>query len=306
MQTILGVGTVGTELAKALTKYTDKIRVVGRNPKKVNQGDELFSADLTDAEQTMRAVENSEVVYLTVGIPYSTKIWQTQWPLVMHNVITACKKHNVKLVFFDNVYLYGMVEGWMTEETPVKPSSKKGEVRARVAEMLMQEIRSGKLKGLIARSADFYGPNTPTSALTPMVFENLKKGKKAQWMVNDTVKHAFTYVPDAARAMALLGNTETAYNQVWHLPTDKNALTGEELIGLAAKALGVKSQHTLLSRRMLRMVGLFIGVVRENIEILYQFEYEYLFDSSKFDKAFDFKTTKYADGIIETARSIVK
>lgn len=304
MQTILGVGTVGTELAKSLTQYTDKIRLVGRNPKKVNQNDELFLADLTDPEQTMRAVENSEVVYLTVGIPYNTKTWQVQWPLIMHNVISACKKHNAKLVFFDNVYMYGKVDGWMTEKTPIKPSSKKGVVRAQVAEMLLQEVKSGKLKALIARSADFYGPNTPTSILSIMVFGNLKKEKKAQWMLNDKVKHAFTYVPDAARAMALLGNTEAAYSQVWHLPTDKNALTGKEFIECAAKAFGAKPQYTLLSRGMLRMVGLFIEAVRENMEMLYQFESEYLFDSSKFDMAFDFKTTSYTEGIIETAQSM--
>ena len=304
MQTILGVGTVGTELAKALTKYTNKIRLVGRNPKKINQNDELFSADLMNLEQTVQAVENSEVVYLTVGISYNAKIWQAQWPLVMQNAIAACKKHNAKLVFFDNVYMYGKVDGWMTEQTPIKPISKKGEVRAQIAEMLMEEVRNGKLTALIARSADFYGPNTPTSVLSVMVFDNLKKSKKAQWMLNEKVKHTFTYVPDAARAMALLGNTDAAYNQVWHLPTDKNALTGKELIELAAKALNAPARYTVLSRLMLRVIGLFMSVARESIEMLYQNESNYLFDSSKFDKTFDFKTTSYADGIIKTAQSM--
>lgn len=302
MQTILGVGTVGMELAKALTRYTNKVRLVGRSPKKVNDGDELFSADLTDLEQTMRAVENSEVVYLTVGLPYNTKVWQKQWPIVMRNVITACKKHNAKLVFFDNVYMYGKVDGWMTEETPIKPTSLKGRIRAQLVEMLLQEVRSGQLKALIARSADFYGPNTPTSALTVMVLENFKNGKKPQWMVNDRVKHSFTYVPDAARATALLGNTETAYNQVWHLPTDINALTGKELIELIAKDFGVEPKYTLLSKGMLRLVGFFVSVVKENMEMLYQNESEYLFDSGKFNKAFDFKITPYAEGLAETVR----
>jgi len=255
-------------------------------------------------EQTVQAVENSEVVYLTVGISYNAKIWQAQWPLVMQNAIAACKKHNAKLVFFDNVYMYGKVDGWMTEQTPIKPISKKGEVRAQIAEMLMEEVRNGKLTALIARSADFYGPNTPTSVLSVMVFDNLKKSKKAQWMLNEKVKHTFTYVPDAARAMALLGNTDAAYNQVWHLPTDKNALTGKELIELAAKALNAPARYTVLSRWMLRVIGLFMSVARESIEMLYQNESNYLFDSSKFDKTFDFKTTSYADGIIKTAQSM--
>ena len=304
MQTILGVGNLGRELAVLLPQYTDRIRLVGRNPEKVNIDDELFVADLTNAEQTLRAVENSEIVYLTVGLPYNTKVWQVEWPVVMRNVIEACKVHSTKLVFFDNVYMYGKVDGWMTEETLIKPTSKKGEVRAQISKMLMEEVRKGELKALIARCADFYGPNVTTSAASIMIFDNLKKGKKAQWVLNDTAKHSFTYVPDAARAMAILGNTESAYNQIWHLPTDKNALTGKEFVGLVAKALGVPMNYIVLSRWMLRIIGLFVSPVRENMEILYQNETDYLFDSSKFDKAFAFKATSYHEGIVTTAQAM--
>jgi nucleoside-diphosphate-sugar epimerase len=113
MQTILGAGgVIGSELAKSLPKFTNQIRLVSRNPKKVNQSDEIVSADLLNGEQTLKAVEGSEVVYLTAGLPYNIKIWQSQWPTIMRNVIGACVQHNAKLVFFDNVYSYGRVNGW--------------------------------------------------------------------------------------------------------------------------------------------------------------------------------------------------
>jgi nucleoside-diphosphate-sugar epimerase len=120
MQTILGSsGVIGTEVAKALHKsFTKDIRLVSRDPKKVNPTDELFKADLMVRDQVMEAVKGSEIVYLLVGIQYSAKIWAVQWPVIMQNVIDACKEHKAKLVFFDNVYSYGKVEGWMTEETP--------------------------------------------------------------------------------------------------------------------------------------------------------------------------------------------
>jgi len=180
MQTILGSsGIIGKELAKALPKYTNKIRLVSRNPKKVNEGDELFIANLFNADETAKAVEGSEVVYLTVGLQYDTNVWRTQWPLLMKNVIEACKKHNSKLVFFDNVYSYGKVDGWMTENSPVKPDSEKGKVRAELNETIMNEVKQGNLKALIAKAADFYGPNTQLSFVNMMVFENFKTGKKA-------------------------------------------------------------------------------------------------------------------------------
>ncbi len=301
MQTILGAsGAIGVELAKCLPQYTSKIRLVSRAPRKVNPDDEIFPADLTNAEQTRAAVEGSEVAYLTAGLKYDIDVWRSQWPALMKNVIEACKRQGTKLVFFDNVYMYGKVNGWMTEETSVHPTSKKGEVRAAVAEMLMNEVRRGNLRALIARSADFYGRRTATSVAGVLVFENFRKGRRAQWLINDQVKHSQTYIPDAARATAVLGNSEKAYGQVWHLPTDRKALTGKEFIGRAAEEFGVEPKYSVLSKGMLRMVGLFNGVIRESIEMLYQSESDYLFDSSKFDSAYSSGPTTYEEGIRET------
>ena len=305
MQTILGAGgIIGKELAKSLPKYTDRIRLVSRNPKKVNLTDELVSADLLDARQTLHAVQGSEVVYLTAGLPYNIETWQSQWPIIMKNVIEACKKQYAKLVFFDNVYSYGRVNGWMTENTALNPSSKKGEVRKRIADMIMEEVSGGKLKAIIARAADFYGPNTPLSFVNVMVFDNFKKGKKAQWLIKDKVKHSLTYTPDAGKATAILGNTESAYNQAWHLPTDRNALTGKEFIGIVSAEFRLSPRYMVLPRWMVQMVGFFNGNVRESVEMLYQNDSDYLFDSSKFDKAFDFKATSYSQGIRETVMSM--
>jgi len=61
MQTILGVsGQIGHELAVHLKRdFTSDIRIVSRNPKKVNDSDQLHRADLLDARDTLRAVEGS-------------------------------------------------------------------------------------------------------------------------------------------------------------------------------------------------------------------------------------------------------
>ncbi|MBS0000342.1 MAG: NAD-dependent epimerase/dehydratase family protein, partial [Cyclobacteriaceae bacterium] len=249
MQTILGAtGIIGKETAKNLLNYTDRIRLVSRNPKKVNENDELITADLTVKEQVVAAVNGSDVVYLTTGLPYDLKVWQATWPVVMRNVIDACKKSNSRLVFFDNVYAYGKVDGWMTEKTPINPSSKKGEVRAKIADMLMTEVAKEGLEGMIVRAADFYGPDAPLSIVTITVFENLNRGKSAQWLINDKVKHSFTYTPDAGKATALLGNTDSAYNQIWHLPADRDVLTGEEFIMMAAEEFNTKPKYMVVKK----------------------------------------------------------
>jgi nucleoside-diphosphate-sugar epimerase len=305
METILGSsGVIGKELAKALPKYTNKIRLVSRNPQKVNKDDVLFKANLFNADETMKAVEGSEIVYLTVGLQYDINVWRSQWPPLMKNVIDACKKNNSKFVFFDNVYSYGKVDGWMTEDTPAKPDSEKGKVRAELNKMILNEVEQGNLKAIIAKAADFYGPETPLSFVNIMVFDNFKKGKKAQWFIDVNKKHSFTYTPDAGKATAILGNTESAYNQIWHLPTNKNVLTGKEFIELTAKAMGAKPDYMVVKKWMVKMLGMFNKVVKESVEMLYQNDSDYLFDSTKFEKAFDFIPISYEEGIGNTAKSM--
>ncbi len=305
MQTVLGAGgAAGTEVAKALRKFTGEVRLVSRNPRAVHPDDVLFPADLTEPEEVSAAVQGSEVAYLTVGLPYSTKVWRAQWPKIIENVLSACGKHGTRLVFLDNVYMYDPDHlGHMTEETPIRPVSKKGEVRRAVAERVLEAAASGRVQALIARSADFYGPSIRgTSVLTEGVFKNFSKGKKAFWFVSAENKHSFTYTPDMGRAMALLGNTPEAFNQVWHLPTAGNPWTGREWIEAIAREMGVGPEYRILSKTVLKILGIFVPVMKEMVEMLYQYERDYVFDSSKFESHFDFKPTPPEQGIREIVR----
>jgi nucleoside-diphosphate-sugar epimerase len=302
MQTILGAnGTIGSVLAKELRSYTDKIRLVSRNPKKVNDTDELFPADLSNPGSVNLAVEGSNVVYLVVGFDYKIDVWEEKWPRLMRSTIDACIKHNARLVFFDNVYMYDIKAiPHMTEESPVNPSSRKGAVRKQIAQMLMDEVKAGKLMALIARSADFYGPGNERSFITEMVYKNIKKGKASNWFINADKKHSFTYTPDAAKATAILGNTSDAYNQVWHLPTDSDTLTGREIVGLYAKEMNGSGKVSVMPLWLIKILGLFIPIMKEMPEMMYQYERDYFFDSSKFEKRFNFKVTTYQEGVKST------
>ncbi len=299
MQTILGSGgSIGTELAKVLPAYTDKIRLVSRNPKAVNPSDDLFPCDLTDQQKLVEALKGSDVAYLVAGLKYETKTWQELWPRIMQNTIEACKANNTKLVFFDNIYMYDpKCIPFMTEECPVNPCSKKGDVRAKIAGMVMDEVKKGNLKAVIARSADFYGPGKINSVLMLSVYENFLKGKKANWLSSVDYKHSFTYTPDAAKATAILGNDSKADNQVWHLPTAIEPPTGRQWIEAFAKEMNVKPRVQLASKTMVKIFGWFNPIMKEFVEMLYQYDRDYVFDSSKFEKMFNFNPTSYVDGI---------
>jgi len=302
MQTILGAGgAIGTELLKELARSRQPVRLVGRNPKLVQGATEAVSADISDLDQTIGAVVGSTVVHLVVGLKYDVSVWRELWPRIMGNAIESCKRANAKLIFFDNVYMYGKVSGPMTEDTPFNPCSKKGEIRAQIAATLLNEIKAGGLKAMIARSADFYGPHARTSVPNLLVFDKFAKQAKASWLVNDSVPHSYTYTPDAAKSLALLADSELAWNQTWHLPTTPNPPTGKEFIKMVAKEYGVEPKYRVLSRPLLKVAGLFDSNIRESYEMLYQCDSEYLFNSTKFSKAFGFEPTSYAEGILRTA-----
>jgi nucleoside-diphosphate-sugar epimerase len=299
MQTIIGSGgAIGIPLAKALKHYTDRIRLVSRNPKKLNETDELFPIDVNDLSQIEKAIAGSEVVYVVIGFEYKLSVWQTLWPRFINAVINTCKTHNAKLVFFDNVYMYDKsAVPLMTEMSPIHAPSKKGVVRQQLHEMIINAVENGSLTALIARSADFYGPDNKNSALNMMVVDNLMKGKKAQAFGNINKIHTYTYTPDAAKATALLGNTMDAYNQVWHVPTTKETLTNLEWIQLIADELKVNPKIQTVPDWMLKILGLFIPIMREFPEMIYQYEQDYIFDSTKFEKRFGTTATAPKDGI---------
>lgn len=299
MQTIIGSGgAIGIPLAKELKKYTDQIRLVSRNPKKINETDQLYQIDLNDISRVDKAIAGSEVVYVVIGFEYKLSVWQEIWPAFMKAVINSCKKHDAKLVFFDNVYLYDKSAiPHMIETSPIHAPSKKGEVRQQLHEMIMSEVEKNNLTALIARSADFYGPDNKSSALNMMVVDNLMKGKKAQAFGNINKIHTYTFTPDAAKATAILGNTTDAFNQVWHVPTTKEKLTNLQWVQLIADELKVEPKIQTIPLWMIKILGLFIPIMREFPEMIYQNEQDYIFDSTKFEKRFAVTATAPKDGI---------
>jgi nucleoside-diphosphate-sugar epimerase len=303
IHTILGAGGfAGTALAHELISQNVTVRLVSRTKHEI-QGAESVKGDLLSARETAETVRGSGVVYLCVGLPYDSRVWLELWPRVMQNTIEACKLAQAKLVFLDVVYMYGKVTGKMTEDTPYRPCSKKGEIRARVATMLQDEMRQGSLQALIARSADAYGPYAGSTCIPHLlVFDRLLGGKRAQWLVDAHKPHSYTYTSDCAKGMWLLADQADAFNQVWHLPTTNPGPDGKTFVELAAKEVGVSPRYFVLKKPMVRIAGLLDRKYLEAYEMLYQSEVDYSFDSTKFQERFGYRPKPYAEGIRETIR----
>ena len=307
LHTILGAGgSIGNSLAVGLIRSNENVRLVSRR-KFGFEGAEIVKGDLLSYADTLAAVKGSDIVYLCAGLKYETKIWADEWPKIMSNIIGVCKNTNIKLIFFDNVYMYGKVEGKMTEGTPYNPCSKKGEIRAKIATMLQNEIKSENIKAIIARAADLYGLYCSTNSVPYiMAISNLMNGKGAKWLLNVETPHSYTYTIDCAKAMYMLAQDDEAFGQVWHMPTCNPPMTGKMFIEIVAEELGLPPKYSELKKWMIKLGGFFDPTVKELWEMLYQYESPYYFDSTKFEKHYEFRPISYEKGIKDTIQFLKK
>ncbi|MDM1555981.1 NAD-dependent epimerase/dehydratase family protein [Chryseobacterium indologenes] len=300
MQTILGAnGQIGEELARELKRnFTSDIRVVSRDAKKINDTDEAFSADLSIREKAIEAVKGSEIAYFTLGLPISSELWEQQFPLILQNVIDACKINGTKLVFFDNTYMYPQDDRVLTENTVFAPVGRKGRVRRKMAEMVLKEIESGELEAVICRAPEFYGPGKTQSITNTLLFNNIKEGKKLKVPLSIHKKRSLIWTPDASRATALIGNTPDAFGQTWHLPVDKSHPTYKEFIRTASGIYGRDLKYSAVPKFAFKIGALFNQKVKELLELLPRYEHDNIFDDSKFRTRFpEFQVTTYKHGI---------
>lgn len=305
MQTILGAnGQIAVELARELQRrYGRDVRLVSRNPRKVNDTDSLVPANLLDARQTLEAVKGSRVAYFTAGLPPDTKLWKAQFPTMLKNALDACRAVGASFAYFDNTYMYPQDERLQTEVTPFEPAGRKGRVRAAMASMVLEEMARGDIPVLIGRAPEFYGPGRTQSFTNALVIKRLRAGKKPLVPVRDDTRRTLIWTPDASRALAALGNAPDAFGQTWHLPCCDDRPTYKEFVAMACEVWGRLPSHAVVGKWSLIAAGLFSKPVREIRELLPRYEQDNLFDSTKFKRRLpEFGVTTYRQGLELTRR----
>ena len=300
MQTILRAnGQIAVELARELRRTSDtELRLVSRNPRKVNETDALARADLLDAEQTRAAVEGSDIVYFTAGLPANTELWERQFPTMLRNALDAARAAGSKFAYFDNTYMYPQDDRVQDERTPFEPLGRKGVVRAQMATMVLEEMARGDIPVLVARAPEFYGPGRTQGFTNALVIDRLHTGKTPLVPVRDDRLRTLIWTPDASRGLAALGNTPDAYGQTWHLPADDERPTYREFVEMAAAAFDREPSYRVIPKWVLTAAGAVNAQAKEIRELLPRYASDNLFDSSKFKARFPgFDVTTYREGL---------
>lgn len=287
-----GNGVVGRETIAALRTGGHAVTAVSRTPSTDSEVPHI-AADLRDAASAARALHGADVAYLTVGLPYSTRVWRRDWPVVMRNAINGCLANDTHLVYFDNVYVYGRTDAPMTESTQIRPSSRKGQVRTELLRMLETARNDHRLGVTVGRAADFYGPGAATSAFNMFAIDRVIARKPPIWLFDASQPHSMTYTRDIGAALAVLGTDDRARGHTWHVPTAP-AMTGEQYLALAT---GDQFGHRTMSTATMRFGSLFSSAARETLEMAYQYTAPYEFDSTAFERTFGVAPTPFAEGI---------
>lgn len=210
LHVIFGTGPVGCWTARALRDMGLAVRAVnrsGKRPDLMPDAVEIVSADASDPNQAIAAAAGATVIYQALNPPYHQ--WHALFPALQAGALAAAKATGARYVSIENLYMYDSSQP-MREDSPIRPRAKKGELRARMAQEVMDAHQRGEIQATALRSSDYYGPGVTGSAMGELVFGNLVQGKKAQLTGSADMPHSWAYIADVGRAAALLGTRDEA------------------------------------------------------------------------------------------------
>lgn len=287
LHVIFGAGQVGTPLAARLIANGKKVRVARKSAGTVAEGAETRRGDALDPAFCTEAAAGASVVYHCMNPAYSTSVWAEQLPRYMENLIAAAGTARARLVVLDNLYMLGKPAGRpLSEETPVNPCSRKGEIRARTAERLFEADRKGEVRAVVGRASDFYGPGGGLTYLGDYFWKPALRGKTAWSPVDPDAVHTYHYIPDVAAALATLGSApDDALGRAWMLPC-RPAESMRNLVERLARHLGRPIKVARVPRLLLSGLSLVVPLVRELQEMAYQWEEPFVVDDRRFRERF--------------------
>lgn len=301
---VIGYGPVGQETARQLLHKGYGVRVIQRHaPPTLPEGATFAAADATQAADLARVIAGSATVVCALGLPYDGKIWVEVWPRLMAALLSACEGQGARLVFVDNLYLYGPQDVPLVETMPPVDYGVKPAVRSAVTRLWQQAAEEGRVQTAAVRAPDFFGPGVTQSILGTPTIGRLAEGKPAQLLVSADFPHDVVHVADFARAVVTLVEApDDAYGQAWHVPTPPTK-TYREILAIAAAAMDVPLRLSVIPGWAARALGLVMPPVREVMDLHFTIDRPYYVDSSKFRARFWSDVDPLEDSVAATARS---
>jgi nucleoside-diphosphate-sugar epimerase len=292
-------GGIGAAVVAELMRRGEAVRAISRGGQ-APDGAEGVIADAADPARAARAAAGATVVYHCANPPYTR--WPDLFPPLTRSILGAAESAGAKLVFADNLYAYGPADGPLREDLPAAAAGRKGRTRTAMAAEILAAHRDGRVRAVIGRASDYYGPRGTRSTAGETVFGRILAGKKPQWTGRLDQPHTFHYLPDVARGLLVLADSPQADGQIWHLPSAE-PVTAQQFFDLIAKIAGRPTpvKVSIASPALLAVAGAFSPLLREMRETTYQFRAPFVVDAGKFRTTFGpLQTTAHPIAVQET------
>ncbi len=302
LHVIFGTGPLGQSVIRELlTREDAQIRMVNRSGKRGNIPShvEVIASDAYDLEQVKTVTKGASVVYQCAQPAYNK--WVEEFPPLQTAILEGVTANGAKFIVGENLYMYGDTKGApIHEDLPYNAHGHKGKTRSKMSQQLFDAHRAGKVQVAMARGSDFYGEEVKASVLGERVFEFLLKGKSASVMGNIDLPHTQTYIGDFGKAMVILGERDEALGQAWHVPNAEPTITIRQIIERTASEMGVEAKISVMPKFMFEVISRIHPMLRELRELQYEFEQDYIVDSSKFINTFGDISTPIDEAIRNT------
>lgn len=301
---VYGTGPIGFALTEALAARGKRVRMVNRSGKSawpLPPGVEVVAGNAADPENARQVCRGAAVVYNCTNAKDYQK-WPVQFPPLQAGVLEGAAAAGAKLIVMENLYMYGPTGGRpLTEDLPYLAKGPRGVTRAAMAKTLHRAHASGRVRVASGRASDYFGPRAMDSTMGKQVFQAALKGKSAQALIDIDKPHSYSFVPDIARALMVLGEREEALGHAWHIP-NAPAGTAREFLTQVYRETGKPLKVTVLPKWLLRMSGAFMPPIRGFSELFYEFEEPFVADHGKFARAFSAHPTPLPEAIAITVK----
>ncbi len=296
---VFGTGQIGHPLVEQLVAQGYDVVAVNRDGRGDFPGAQVVGGDATDTAFTTTVCIGADVVYFCLNA-MNYERWSEEFPPLQRGVVAGAASAGARLVVLDNLYAYGPPDGQHLVETmAANPTSAKSATRAAMTAELLAGHASGQVEVVIGRASDYFGPGATRSALGETVFGKALAGKTAQVMGDPDQSHSYSYTPDVAAALIMLGTTLDVTGQVWHLPVAKSRTT-RQVIDAVYELAGHRPRIMAAGRMTLRAIGLFKPAMREYLHTLYQFTDPWVVDDGKFRATFGDRATPLDEALATT------
>lgn len=297
---VVGAGATGVATARQLAYAGERVRLISRRGAGPKQsGIELVAVDAADAARMTDLTRGAATLFNCAMPAYDR--WPTEWPPLAASLLEAAVRTSADYVMLGNAYGYGPVDGPVTEEASLAPTSVKGRIRARMWQDAMEEHRAGRIRATEVRASDMLGAGA-VSLYTLTVLPDLIAGRPVAYLGDPDVPHSWTYADDAARALITASRNDRSWGRAWHVPSTTD-LSARRVSERLAELAGLpQARIERMPRADLALAAATNSIMAEVPEMLYLFDQPMILDSAHTERVLGLKPTPVEEVLLETAR----